>query len=83
MNWRDDAEMPHPACCSVVPVIHSGIFDTTQVVAALELLRTNGSFAAPAFMRPEGIVIYHHATKQYFKKTLEKDEKSKGATEEA
>ena len=82
MRWRDGAEIPRPACCSVVPVVHSGIFDTAQVVGALDMLWTNGSFAAPGFMRPEGIVVYHHATKQYFKKTLEKDEKPKGSTEE-
>jgi hypothetical protein len=29
-------------------------------------------------MQPEGIVVYHHAAKQLFKKTLEKDESPKG-----
>jgi hypothetical protein len=41
-------------------------------------LKEGGSLAAPGFANPEGIVIYHHATKQLFKKTIEKDEKGKG-----
>jgi hypothetical protein len=44
-------------------------------------LRIYGSMAAPDFMKPEGIVIYHQAAKQLFKKTIEKDDKPKGQTE--
>ncbi len=40
-----------------------------------------GSQAAPGFMKPEGIVVYHHATKTLFKKTIEKDEQPKGNKE--
>lgn len=34
------------------------------------------------FARPEGVIVFHHATKTLFKKTLEKDEKPKGSNEE-
>jgi len=79
-RWSDELGQ-RPACCSVVPIVHYGLFDTAQVLEAVEKLRTGGSLAAPGFMRPEGIVVFHHATKQLFKKTLEKDEKPKGSTE--
>jgi hypothetical protein len=43
----------------------------------LEDLHANGSRAAPGFMKPEGIVIFHTASGLCFKKTLEKDESPK------
>ena len=46
--------------------------------AALEALRVRGSEAAPGFMNPEGVVIYHIAGNIGFKKTIEKDEQPKG-----
>lgn len=41
-------------------------------------LREFGSQAAPGFMRPEGIVVFHIAGNVGFKKTIEKDESPKG-----
>lgn len=67
-----------PECCRVVPVLLSGIFTTELVENALSMLRVNGSFAAPGFLDPEGIVIYHVAGNLFFKKTLKKDEEWKG-----
>ena len=69
---------PPPACCHVVPVIYEGIFTSTAADEALESLRSGGSKAAPGFMQPEGIIIYQVAARQYFKKTLDKDEEWKG-----
>jgi len=37
-----------------------------------------GSIAAPGFMQPEGIVIYHTSGNVLFKKTFENDEVGKG-----
>lgn len=71
-------ETPPPACCSVVPVLYTGIFTSTAADEALALLRTNGSMAAPGFDKPEGIIIFQTAARQYFKKTLDKDEEWKG-----
>lgn len=80
---RDVEKYPsdHPACCQVVPVIGIHPFSTESIDAALDLLRFDGSLAAPGFKKPEGIVIFHSASGQLFKKTLEKDEepKSRGA----
>lgn len=79
-RWADDAI--RPACCSVVPVLYTGLFDSAAVRQSIELLSVNGSVASPGFMKPEGVVIWHTAARQYFKKTLEKDEAPKGRTEE-
>lgn len=70
-----------PACCHVVPVLYEGLFETDLIVAALNDLEENGSLASPGFMKPEGIVIYHQAARQLFKKTIEKDDKPKGQQE--
>jgi hypothetical protein len=43
----------------------------------LSLVKENGSYAAPGFMDPEGIMIYHTAAGQFFKKTLVDDEAGK------
>lgn len=45
-----------------------------EVDMALMTLERSGSSAAPGFMRPEGIIVYHKASGQYFKATLEKDD---------
>lgn len=81
-RWRDPAV--RPACCHVVPVLWTAPQDISSAAnAALSLLRTHGSFAAPGFMRPEGVVAYHTASGQMFKVTLEKDEAPKGMGSES
>jgi hypothetical protein len=76
-RWGDDEI--RPACCHVVPIILSGgVFDTRDVDTCLEMLRDQGSIAAPGFMRPEGVVIFHVAGNVMFKKTIEKDQEAKG-----
>ena len=75
-RWLDPAT--RPACCGVVPVVYTGNFDTAAIEKALIDLKTFGSVAAPGFMKPEGVVIYHVAARVYFKKTIEKDEFHKG-----
>jgi hypothetical protein len=45
---------------------------------ALQYLATEGSAAAPGFMKPEGIVVFHEASGTLFKATLDGDEKPKG-----
>lgn len=76
------AANPPPACCHVVPILYAGDFDTMDVQALLARLRDGGSIAAPGFMKPEGIVIYHAASRTLFKKTIDKDSEPKGATPE-
>jgi hypothetical protein len=75
-RWNGD-NLP-PACCSVVPVLFSGIFSSSAVDDALRELTLGGSKASAGFMRPEGVVVYQVAGRCYFKKTIEKDEEPKG-----
>jgi hypothetical protein len=75
-RWGDDAT--RPACCGVVPTLWRGNFEDIDVAALLADLATGGSRAAPGFMKPEGIVIFHVASGALFKKTIEKDEQPKG-----
>lgn len=74
----------------VVPVLYQGLLQqpspdyaghvefwtmaTAEILAALE---NQGSRAAPGFMNPEGIIVYHTQSRQSYKITLEGDEKGK------
>ena len=79
-RWADDAV--RPACCHVVPELWRGIIRGFELGEALKRLRVEGSVAAPGFMKPEGIVIFHTAASQLFKVTLEKDDAPKGIAAE-
>jgi hypothetical protein len=74
-RWNEDNI---PPCCHVVPLIYEGIFTSDIISKIIFDLAGNGSLAAPGFMKPEGIVIYHTAAGVYFKKTIEGDEMPKG-----
>jgi hypothetical protein len=67
-----------PPCCHLVPVLRRGMFSTDMAESALNELLVRGSVAAPGFMRPEGIVVFHVAGNVGFKKTLENDGFPKG-----
>lgn len=67
-----------PACCSVVPVLYQGLFNTVEIDTCVSLLRHHGSVACPG-SPAEGIIVYHVAANQYFKQTLVKDEEHKNA----
>jgi hypothetical protein len=43
----------------------------------LDTLRVEGSVAAPGYMNPEGVVLYHAASKGLFKVTLDHDSEPK------
>lgn len=73
-RWSGPNRGGAPECCSTVPIIHEGEFDTLTIDACMTQLRHFGSLAAPGFDRPEGVVIYHTASGTFYKKTLERDE---------
>jgi hypothetical protein len=75
---RWNIENRPPEICHVVPTLYTGIFNTMTVHNVLGELGEFGSEAAPGFMRPEGIIIYHSAARTMFKKTIEKDDQPKG-----
>lgn len=68
-RWSDS----RPKCCDVVPVLYRGQFESDAVNSCLVRLADLGSYAAPGFKRPEGVIIYHVAGNVSFKKTLERD----------
>jgi hypothetical protein len=81
-RWADDRDREkypgdRPACCHVVPVLYQGLFGPKHADNYIEKLRHEGSVAAPGFMKPEGIVVYHVAAGVGFKKTIEKDDQPK------
>lgn len=74
-RWTDERR---PACCHVVPTIYCGPMEAGVVERSLRDLADAGSAAAPGFMDPEGIVVFHTAAGIGFKKTIRKDELPKG-----
>jgi hypothetical protein len=68
-----------PESCHVVPILWRGNQETNEIACVMENLRINGSRAAPGFMNPEGVIIYHSASGTYYKKTLTKDDEPKSA----
>lgn len=75
-KWSDDAV--RPACCHVVPTLYHGEFDTQAIMRVMDDLASKGSWAAPGFMKPEGVVIFHAQARVLFKKTFDKDDAGKG-----
>lgn len=70
---------PTPDAVTVVPVIAviDGKYLNVAVDDALNTLESEGSFIAPGFTDPEGVVIYHDAAGLYFKATIKNDEQPK------
>lgn len=69
-NFRESN--PCGGLVSTVPLLNvlAG-FHTFDLEMAMERLRVNGSLAAPGFMDPEGIVVFHERSGQLFKLTYE------------
>lgn len=89
-RWGDDRDrvkfpIDRPACCGVVPVLYRGDFDGFMGHSwdVLDQLRTGGSLAAPGFMKPEGLVVFHSGANVLFKKTIDGDEVPKSRQQEA
>lgn len=74
-RWKD---LGTESVIGVVPVLYEGPFAQKAIYGAEGRLRNQGSVAAPGFMKPEGIVIYHTAARSMFKVTIEGDEGGKG-----
>ena len=68
-RWSDERG-ERPDCCYIVPVLYLGDFDTSEVGTQLLRLESLGSVAAPGFMNPEGVVVWHTAARVLFKMTL-------------
>lgn len=75
---EDDGLPARPACCGVVPTLYKGPFSEDEIKETLRQLEYHGSVAAPGFMRPEGVIVFHTASGTLFKVTIKGDEKPKG-----
>ncbi len=64
---NDDTTCNQVSCCHVVPLLSLHTFSTPHIFAVYDALRLEGSAASPGFKKPEGIVVYHTATKTLFK----------------
>ncbi len=62
-----------PSCVDVVPQLYEGVFDMAAIELELSDLGIRGSVAAPGFMKPEGIMVYHQHAHSLFKVTLDGD----------
>lgn len=67
-----------PDCCDVVPVLYQGPFSQTEIDKTIDRLNNAGSVAAPGFMYPEGIIVWHSHARQYYKITCKDDQTHKG-----
>ena len=62
----------------VVPVLYRGVWNDGAIEDAVDGLRVYGSQAVPGFLRPEGVVVWHYASRTSFKVTVEGDAAPKG-----
>ena len=75
-RWSAD----RPSCCDVVPTLYQGPFDQQSIDMAVLDLMAGGSKAAPGYMNPEGIIVFHTASSHLYKVTCLDDESPKGKT---
>lgn len=81
VDYHPTPRIEVPTCCHVVPILDfGGLFDSLRIQDAMNSLQAFGSTAAPGFMDPEGIVVYHTAGKCMFKMTFDGDQ-PKGQTD--
>lgn len=67
-RWSAESK---PACVGVVPIIARG--EGVDPDAAMRQLEAGGSHVAPGFMKPEGVVVFHSASRQLYKLTFKDD----------
>jgi hypothetical protein len=68
--------IPQGSVIRTVPIMWQGAFINLNPMWILEDLREHGSYAAPGYAHPEGVVVYHEAATQSFKLTF--DDRHKG-----
>lgn len=65
------------ALLGVVPVMYRGPFSEGVIEQKLQRLVYFGSQAAPGWMKPEGVCVYHTQSKRVYKVTLDDQDKGK------
>lgn len=77
-RWQK-ADFSEVSELGVVPILATHTFSSNLVAGVIEDLRVDGSAAAPGFMKPEGIVVFHTASREMYKVLIEGDDVPKGA----
>jgi hypothetical protein len=77
--WKNDGpveDLANVDGLGVVPVLAARQLDATSSVLStvIERLKTFGSEAAPGFMNPEGVMVFHSAARQTFKVLFDGDQ---------
>jgi hypothetical protein len=72
-SWSYPEEFTVPGL-GVVPVLYKGDFSTETIDEVVAELSDHGSYAAPGFDNPEGVVVYHVQSRNLYKVTLEGDQ---------
>lgn len=72
-HFEDPEQFPNIPGLGVVPVLYRGVNDTDEIHHTLTDLMEMGSAAVPGYMNPEGVIVYHSASRQCFKVTLDGD----------
>jgi len=78
VNHYKDTDFSVLPNVGLVPVLRQHTFDTDVIANTVWNLKENGSQAAPGYMNPEGVVVFHSAANQVFKVTIENDSEPKG-----
>jgi hypothetical protein len=81
-HFDDPDQLPNIPGIGVVPELYNGPMSLMAVDATMQALTMVGSYAAPGFMNPEGVVLFHSAGNHLYKVTYGYDS-AKGAVVEA
>lgn len=77
---QDDMWNFRPDGLDVVPTLYRGHFDLHTVETIKTTLTVMGSVAAPGFMDPEGVIVWHPAAGAKFKSTFDQFDREGGKT---
>jgi len=69
-RWRD-TDLSSVDGLGVVPELYVGPFSLDKIEVVKENLLKYGSVASPGFMDPEGVVVYHTASRTAYKSTFD------------
>lgn len=72
---RNEAWVPN---LRVVPILAEHTYSDDVIRETLRSLENNGSVAEPGFRNPEGIIVFHSASRQVYKVLIENDDQPKG-----
>lgn len=79
-RWNDAMFYDSGVTINVVPTLYEGPFRTDSIKNVVDQLEYNGSVAAPGFMDPEGVIVFHTASQVSFKQTIKGDDAPKSVT---